>query len=179
MVKYILLFFIGILSGHYVYSQDLNMHMLDSLLVRTETNPAYRFNKKLVVNLPGVYAGYYTDGISLGNFLTKNANGVNEISGSTGLEDLSKNNFLTVEGRIALIAIGYDFGKLQLSSGYNWVTQGSMVYTKDLVSLITYGNAPYIGKKMDVSTPVLFQSYHETNFGGSYEWSNFTFRSND
>ncbi len=171
MYKLILTIGASMFIGFSAYCQDISIHMMDSVYSRIDVNPAYRFDKKIVFNLPGVTLGAYTNGVSVGDLLVENG-GLNEIKLKQGIDDVNDINYVTGESSVSLLGIGYTLGKWQLSTGYNWHYKGSVNYTKDLVLLAANGNAPYIGETLDVGPELLLQSYHEIYLGASYQISN-------
>jgi len=128
-------------------AQDLSIHMMDSIYARTEVNPAYRFDKKVVINLPGLSGGSYTNGISIDDILIENG-GLNQFQLKEGISNINASNYITGEFNTNLVGLGITFGKWQLSAGYNWHLVGATNYTEDLYLLAANGNAPYIGETL-------------------------------
>ena len=156
------------------FGQDISIHMMDSVYTRTDVNPAYRFDKNIVINLPGITVGTYTNGVSVGDILIENG-GLNELKLKEGINTVNDVNYATGESSVNLIGLGVTLGKWQLSTGYNWHIKGSTNYTKDVFLLAANGNAPYIGETLDVGPELLLQSYHEVYLGASYKMNNVTF----
>ena len=152
-------------------AQDLSIHMMDSIYARTEVNPAYRFDKKVVINLPGLSGGSYTNGISIDDILIENG-GLNQFQLKEGISNINASNYITGEFNTNLVGLGITFGKWQLSAGYNWHLVGATNYTEDLYLLAANGNAPYIGETLDVGPELLLQSYHDLYLGASYQMNN-------
>ena len=163
-----------LLLGFSAFGQDISIHMMDSVYARTDVNPAYRFDKKIVIDLPGLTVGTYTNGVSIGDLLVENG-GLNELKLKEGINDVNDINYATGESSVNLIGAGVTLGKWQLSTGYNWHYKGSTNYTKDVFLLAANGNAPYIGETLDVGPELLLQSYHEVYLGASYQMNSVTF----
>ena len=173
MYRLILTIVASLLLGFSTFSQDNSIHMMDSVYARTDVNPAYRFDKKIVIDLPGLTFGAYTNGISIADLLVENG-GLNELRLKEGIANINDINYVTGETSVNLLGIGMTFGKWQFSTGYNWHFKGSTNYTKDLFLLAANGNAPYIGQTLEVGPDLLLQSYHELYIGTSYKLGNVT-----
>ncbi|MEJ6614902.1 MAG: DUF5723 family protein [Saprospiraceae bacterium] len=162
-----------VLVGFSAIAQDISIYMMDSVYARTDVNPAFRFSNNLVFDLPGISAGAFTNGVTIGDLLIENG-GLNELKLKEGMEDVNDINYVTGNMAVNIIGVGLNMGKWQLSTGYNWHYQGSINYTKDIFLLAANGNAPYIGETLDVGPELLLQSYHEVYIGASYQMSNIT-----
>ena len=162
-----------VLVGFSAIAQDISIYMMDSVYARTDVNPAFRFSNNLVFDLPGISAGAFTNGVTIGDLLIENG-GLNELKLKEGMEDVNDINYVTGNMAVNIIGVGLNMGKWQLSIGYNWHYQGSINYTKDIFLLAANGNAPYIGETLDVGPELLLQSYHEVYIGASYQMSNIT-----
>ena len=173
MYKVISTIIVSVLLGISAFGQDLSIHMMDSVYARTDVNPAYRFDKKIVIDLPGLTVGAYTNGVSIGDLLIENG-GLNELKLKEGVDDVNDINYATGVASVNLLGVGVTLGKWQLSTGYNWHYQGSTNYTKDIFLLAANGNAPYIGETLDVGPELLLQSYHEVYLGASYKMKSVT-----
>jgi len=53
-------------------AQDISIYMMDSVYARTDVNPAFRFSNNLVFDLPGISAGAFTNGVTIGDLLIEN-----------------------------------------------------------------------------------------------------------
>ena len=174
MYKIISTIIVVVLIGFSAFGQDVSIHMMDSVYARTDVNPAYRFNKKIVFNLPGISVGTFTNGVTIGDLLIENG-GINELKLKEGIDDVNDINYATGISTVNIIGVGLTMGKWQLSTGYNWHYLGSINYTKDAYLLVANGNAPYIGETLDVGPELLLQSYHEVYLGASYKLNSITF----
>lgn len=152
-------------------AQDLSIHMLDSVYARTAVNPAYRFDKKIVVNLLGFTTGIYTNGIGLGDILQENG-GFNQFNLKEGIGEVNESNYVMGEANLQLIGLGITFGRWQFSVGYDWHFIGANNYSRDLFLLLANGNAPYIGETLAVGPDLLLQGYHDLHIGASYQMKN-------
>lgn len=173
MYRIITIIAASFLLGFSAFGQDVSVHMMDSVYSRIDVNPAYRFDKKIVINLPGLSSGAYTNGVQIGDLLVKNG-GLNEIMLKEGINNINEVNYATGEVSLNLLGVGVSLGSWQFSAGYNWHYNGSLNYTKDLFLLAANGNAPYIGQTLDVGPELLLQSYSELYLGTSYQISNIT-----
>lgn len=153
-----------------VYAQSMSIHMLDSTFTQLEVNPSYRFSHKIQISLPSMYAGYYSNSLSAGDVLSDNG-GINTINLSDGIQNFQPDNNLSTESNLQFIGLGINAGNWQINAGYNWRITGVVSYTEQLANLLARGNAPYIGQRIDISTPFNYQSFHEMYLGASYQLS--------
>lgn len=155
-------------------AQDISTHMLDSLLARNEMNPAYRMKPGLQLSILNIHTQYHTDGMTLADIIVEDQGGLNNVVIAEGLADVSDQNFVDSRAGIEVLQLGVATDRWQLSAGYNWMANGSMVYTDDLANLLGRGNAPYIGKTLDISTSFAYQVAQEIFLGAAYHMSQFS-----
>jgi hypothetical protein len=130
-------------------------------------NPAYQLNKKLEISLPSVGYDFNSSGIDIGNAITKNMSGINELSLEKLALNLKDNHPFNGQVIFNTLDFGYKIKSINLFAGHALINKNSFSLDKDIVNLYLNGNAPYIGKKLDLDIQGSSTTYHQFYIGGS------------
>lgn len=126
-------------------------------------NPAHQLKNKFEIGLPSFAFDFNTGGISLKDGIAKNAAGVNVVDLKKIVGSLQDNHPFNGNVTVNTIDIGFKVKSLSIFAGHNVQSQTSFVLDKDLANLIVNGNAPYIGRTIDldiVGASSTFQQFY-------------------
>lgn len=88
--------------------------------------------------------------------------------------ELNPNNLFSASTEVHTFGLGLKIGNIGLSVGHAMKLDVAVDYTDDLINLAAFGNAPYIGKTLDLSTAVDLYSFNEMFLGLQYKVGSFS-----
>lgn len=130
-----------------------------------EFNPALvRDSSAFYLALPSNASSINTGGFNLQSILTEN----NQISPLLLAQEVDEALTLINSNRINLIGMGWRKGKNRYHFSYNTTIQNRVSIGSGIFDLIAYGNAPYVGKTLDVgNTSIDLLTYSDIDFSFS------------
>jgi hypothetical protein len=147
-------------------SQDASVWMLDAIQ-QSYINPAYKIQRVFEGSISGVHADFGSENVSLNDLISKNAAGKNVFDVKPVIGKLDERNLLRAQSTINTFDAAINLGPLQLSAGHAWKVRSGLNYTRDLAALIAEGNAPYIGRTLEIGPDIRYQVWHEVYLGVS------------
>lgn len=164
--KILFALFFAMVSNYVTKAQDQwMMHM--PTLHQSYINPAFQLKNKFEIGLPSFAFDFNTGGINLKDGISKNAAGVNVIDLKKIVGSLQDNHPFNGNVTVNTIDIGFKLKSLSIYAGHNVQSQSSFVLDKDLANLIVNGNAPYIGKTIDLSIVGASSTFQQFYVGAS------------
>lgn len=131
-------------------------------------NPGITPEKDLIIVLPGLYFGFHHSGEPFKD-VWKVENRTLVLDLNTWVGNLDDNNDVFTRFELPTISVAKKFGAMTWSVGHSFRNQANVQYPRELIELIHYGNAPYIGETLDLGTSVNWTSYSDFNVGLAYQ----------
>lgn len=148
-------------------------------MYQAEVNPAYIPDSKINIYLGNSLLDVGNNGFTLDQVLDSGSGSqvptwtLNELAGSRKIKNY---NLGGVEATISTFDLGYKISdKLAVSVGHSWRLQSGIGYGQGIVNLATFGNAPFIGQRIDLGTYVDYAAFNEIYLGGAYNFGKITF----
>jgi hypothetical protein len=156
--------------------QELMLQSAPELWHSNATNPAFfPQEKRLVIGLPA-YAldAAHSGNLSLNDIYAKR-NGIRYIDFSEAIDKLDPENTVHFDQRIETVSIGLRLSKKwALQAGHANRFTGAVTYPKDLPALLWNGNAPYIGKTLNIGPKIALFNWNEWSVGAMRSFGNLT-----
>ena len=117
-------------------------------------NPAFMPGFKFYLSVPAIssfYTSYHNSGFNYNDAFTKRADDSLVFDQNKLLKAIGNNNDIGVTVQEEIAALGFKAGKNYISLSLNVKGAANLHYTKDLMSLLINGNAPFIGKTVEIS----------------------------
>jgi Family of unknown function (DUF5723) len=130
-------------------------------------NPAHQLKNKFEISLPSFAFDFNTGGINLKDGISKNNDGVNIIDLKKIVGSLQDNHPFNGNFTVNTIDIGFKLKSLSLYAGHYVQSQTSFVLDKELANLLVNGNAPYIGKTIDLDIVGASSTFQQFYLGAS------------
>ncbi len=159
-----LLFFLILQSGLWA-QQELNTHFMRGLWQSTYTNPALLPEAKLTIALPGIYNDLYFSDITYNDIVTTDDNGETFVDLRGIADRLSDQNFLREVPVLNAIGIGVRTENLFFSLSYALRGQAYLKYPRELIALLTEGNAQFIGQEVEIGPDFQVTAFNELSLG--------------
>jgi Family of unknown function (DUF5723) len=149
--------------------QELLLNTLPDLWHASSLNPAFfPADKRIAIGLPGLALDAAHSGDITYRDLFVKKNGRTAIDFGNVIQQLDDNNEAFFDQRIETLSLGLRLpGKLVLSAAHANRLTGSIAYPKSLPELIWNGNAPYIGKTVEVGLDANVFDWNEWSVGVS------------
>jgi hypothetical protein len=174
--RYILFVFLLFMGPIIIAQNEQTLNMASYLWQSNLTNPAIQpKGKKVVVSLPGFF-GSVTTPVPIGDYIvTRNEKRILDAWSSQWTDKLKDYNPFEVNVQILSGAVSVPIGKHFRVTGSHQVTSNSAFeYSKDAITYIYKGNAPFIGQTANLYNLVNVDARSEFGLGVSYETENLT-----
>ena len=148
----------------HVYGQNISLMNLKGNLHATYLNPALKVDKKLNISLPGVHVLIGADGYSVNQLTSKNNSGARYIDLNVS-EKIKHDQNLFFRNEIHTIDLSYGLSDWVFMAGHAFKSEGNLSIPRDLLSVISNGNAAYIGQKLSIGPQININAYNEF-YGG-------------
>ena len=152
---------------------ERSMYYMNQIPQASYDNPAFMPNCKFYISLPVIsstYTSYHNSGFKYNDVITKRDDDSLVFDQKKFFNAIGNNNDVGFSMQKELIAMGFKTGKNYISFSLGVKGMGNFHYTKDLMSLLLNGNAPFIGKTIDISGSRVYGiSYTEAAFGFTRE----------
>lgn len=159
------------LCSEFLRGQDANgtAYFLPNLPQRVRLNPAYQPEYKVWVGLPalsGISVNYMNSAFGIDDLLVKEGKDSLYVDMDRMYKSLRKRNIIHFGNEISLLTVGVKinswYATLDVTEKNDFVFRAN----KDLFSFLKRGNAPYLGKTMDIGDLGLqLNAYEEFAFG--------------
>lgn len=156
------------LYGVCTYSQETHLYFIEGALQRSYLNPALLPDKGVSI-ATGLSFDINTNGPSINDFVTENAEGNLTLSPSNAISKMDDSNDIFGEASIHTIDAAFKVGGVRLSLGHAWKARGWLNYSQDLAALITQGNAQFIGQEIEIGPQIDYLNYNELYLGAQTE----------
>lgn len=147
------------------FSQDISLLHMQGQLPATYLNPGLKLDKKWNLSLAGYQIGFGTDGPSLNSLTSKNAKGERYIDINKIPNNLSDYQNVFFTNSIHTIDLSCKLGSMVLMGGHAFRADGNVRYSSDLLQLLAQGNAPFIGKTLEIAPFLDINAYNELYLG--------------
>ena len=173
--RYIILILLFI--GQIVIAQnEQTLNMATYLWQANLTNPAIQpSGKKIVVSLPSIF-GSVTSPVPMGEFIvTRNEKRILDPFSTQWIDKLKDFNAFEVNYQYLSGAVSVPIGKhFRVTGSHQITSNAAFEFSRDAVSYIYKGNAPFIGKSGNLYNLVSMDARSEFGLGVSYETDNLT-----
>ncbi|HMN89749.1 MAG TPA: DUF5723 family protein [Saprospiraceae bacterium] len=149
--------------------EELGTHLLRDVWQANKTNPALFPDKRIMVNLPGIYNSLYINNITYNDLVVSDANGNTVLDVDNAIAKLDDQNRIRQHLEIETLGVGLRLGKLLLSAGHSTKFNTWINYPKTLPQLIWQGNAQFIGQEVDFGADWQLAGYHELALGAAFQ----------
>ena len=166
-------FLILILNAFALNAQhNLGIHMMNGLYQQSFHNPAMFPDSNIVIALPSVYVNVYHSGGSLGDFISENSNGESEIIIDELAAKIENENELVANVDIHAFEFSIPVKDFSFSIGHAFRNDLVLNYDRNFVTLLSDGNAQYIGQTVEFGPSLDYQAYSEIRLGVGYRFAN-------
>lgn len=152
---------------------ERSMYYMRQIPQASYGNPAFMPECKFYISVPVIasnYASYHNSGFKYNDVFTRRADDSLIFDQKKFINALGNNNDMGFSVQKELIALGFKQGKNYFSFSLGLKGEGNFHYTKDLMSLLINGNAPFLGKTVDISGSKVFGiAYGEAALGFARE----------
>lgn len=166
---------IGLCFSMSLFSQkELGLHFMRDAWQSNRTNPAFAIPYKFVLTGIEVGNSLIMDGPVLSDFIYTE-NDTNKFDVDKAIESMKPENSFTDDFEISPLNFGFKIKNLYLSLGYSLKGSIWLNYPKTLPEIVLRGNAPYIGKTVQLSAQTNMNVYQEFSLGASYTLNELSF----
>jgi len=133
---------------------ERSVYYMSQIPQASYANPAFMPGFKFYLSVPlisSVYTSYHNSGFNYNDAFTKRTDDSLVFDQNKLLKAMGSNNDLGVTAQGEIVAFGFKAGKSYISFSLNVKGTANFHYTKDLMSLLINGNAPFIGKTVEIS----------------------------
>jgi hypothetical protein len=177
MIRITILFnvlFLSIALGN-LSSQDGSLFMFESLH-RSYINPAHILSKNLEISVAGFHADLGAEHAVLNDLFQYESEGQQfNISLRPNVSKLEELNLLRFQTSLNTLDVGFKIGALNLMAGHAVKIRSGIEYTRDLASLVAFGNAPFVGEVLSIGPDVQYLAYNEFYIGLSMGSDGFSY----
>ncbi|MCZ2102200.1 MAG: DUF5723 family protein [Chitinophagales bacterium] len=152
----------AVLSG---FAQNTPYYHLRGYMPATWVNPAIPLEKTINISIASVNVGLNTDGVAIQDLTSKNSEG-NRYIDLKKIENFKRGKYdIYVDNDIRTIDAALKLGSFAIMAGHGFRSSANIGYNTDLIQLLAYGNAPFIGKTLDIGPSVDVLAYNELYLG--------------
>jgi hypothetical protein len=166
--------FLSVICFFQVVGQDIGLLNMKGNLPATLINPAFTLEKKFNISFPTANIQLMTDGPSINKLTSINALGNRYIDVSKIDESLSPTQNIFFSNDIRTFDLSLKTGVVTWMAGHAFRSSANIRYPKGLVELLSQGNAPFVGQKIDIGTAVDAMAYNELYLGAQTARDNFS-----
>lgn len=152
---------------------ERSMYYMNQIPQASFGNPAFMPTYKFYISVPMIsstYTSYHNSGFKYNDVFTRRSDDSLVFDQKKFLNTIGNNNDIGFSMQKELIAMGFKTGKNYISFSLGVKGMGNFHYTKDLMSLLLNGNAPFLGKTVDISGSKVYGiSYGEAALGFARE----------
>lgn len=152
---------------------ERSMYYMRQIPQASYSNPAFMPGFKFYLSVPVVasnYVSYHNSGFSYNDVITKRPDDSLVFDQNKLLKAIGNNNDVGVTVQKEIFALGFKAGKSYISFSFGAKGIANFHYTKDLMSLLINGNAPFIGKTVEISGAKVYgMAYGEAALGFARE----------
>ncbi|MDP4240620.1 MAG: DUF5723 family protein [Bacteroidota bacterium] len=152
---------------------ERSMYYMQQVPESSYGNPAFMPGFKFYLTIPPfqtVYGAYHNSGFSYNDVVTKRADDSLVFDQNKLLKAIGNNNDVGFTASEDAFALGFKAGKNYISFSLGVRASFNFHYTKDLMSLLINGNAPFIGKTVEISGAKIYGiAYTEAGIGFARE----------
>lgn len=149
--------------------QDLNTQFLRGVWQSNRTNPALLPSEKVVIGLPGVYAGVWLSGLRYGDAITRDAAGKPLLDIDRAISLMDDQSLIRQQTEVETFSLGLRLGRLGIGLGHAVRFNAFTGFPKTLPQLIWQGNAQFIGEDVAFGPDLQLTGLSETYLGLAYE----------
>lgn len=167
MQKYILAILFSI-PCFVVAQQELGLHFMRPTYQSNMTNPAFFMKQTLAICMPSPYFNYGNSAFSQRNVVSQDSIiDLNEVG-----SQVKDYNYLAASANIMPLAVGVRIKNLQigLNTGFRAFTY--LGYNKNMFTLLTQGNAGFIGQKVNIAPDFQVNTFAEVGLSAAYRFLN-------
>jgi len=162
------LFFTGLKAQN-----ERSVYYMRQIPQSSYANPAFMPGFKFYLSVPVVassYVSYHNSGFNYNDVITKRPDDSLVFDQNKLLKSIGTNNDVGVSMQKEIFALGFKAGKSYISFSLGAKAVFNFHYTKDLMSLLINGNAPFIGKTVEISGAKVYgMAYGEAALGFARE----------
>jgi hypothetical protein len=155
-------------------SQDISLMHLKGTMPATLLNPGIPLEKRLQISLGAINIFGGTNGPSINDITSKNSDGQRFLDFSKLPSNLDDSHDIFLDYDIRTLDLGLKFGSFALMAGHGFRSTSNIRYTKDLIQLLAFGNANFIGETLDIGPGLDVMSYNEIYLGAQKTAGKFT-----
>ena len=156
-----------------IAQNERSMYYMSQIPESSFGNPAFTPGFKFYLSFPGIasnYIAYHNSGFNYNDAFTKRSDDSLVFDQSKLLKSIGNNNDVGFSIDKELFGLGFKAGKSYISFSLSAKGIANFHYTKDLMTLLIDGNAPFIGKTVDISGAKIYgMAYGEAALGFSRE----------
>lgn len=175
MIRLCIIILFLVIIGMDVTAQSASFLLLKDHLPATFINPSIPLEKKINVSIACLDTNFDTDGWTIDQLTSKNSAGSRFIDIKNIDQNSTRQAHIFGLVDIHTLDLGIGFGDFTFLSGHAFRSFGQLQYSESLVELLSKGNAPFIGKTIDIGTAANILSFNEIYLGGQYRTENLSF----
>ncbi len=165
MQKYILAIFFSI-PLFVTAQQELGLHFMRPTYQSNITNPAFFMKQTVAICMPSPYLNYGNSAFSQRNVVSQDS----IIDFNEAGSNVKDYNYLAASANIMPLAVGVRIKNLQigLTTGFRAFTY--LGYNKNMFTLLTQGNAGFIGQKVNIAPDFQVNTFAEVGLSAAYRF---------
>jgi hypothetical protein len=152
---------------------ERSIYYMQQIPQASYANPAFMPGFKFYLSVPVVasnYVSYHNSGFNYNDVITKRPDDSLVFDQNKLLKAIGNNNDVGFTVQKEIFALGFKAGKSYISFSLGVKGVANFHYTKDLMSLLINGNAPFIGKTVEISGAKVYgMAYGEAALGFARE----------
>ena len=133
---------------------ERSMYYMQQIPQASYGNPAFMPTSKLYFSVPAlssIYTSFHNNGFKYKDVISRRSDDSLFFDQNKLLKTIGNNNDIGFSMQEQIFAMGFKTGKNYISFSLGVKGFGNFHYIKDLMSLLINGNAPFIGKTIDIS----------------------------
>ncbi|MEP7322658.1 MAG: DUF5723 family protein [Saprospiraceae bacterium] len=139
-----------------LWAQDPGLSLINASQMHTMRNIAIPFPNKNVLTIPNASAEVYNETGFTGTWLGNNGSGSRTIGLQSIWGKMERKEYLTsIDWNVQTIAFGKKFNKFQLLIAHEIEGKSDLLYNKDLIGILAYGNYGYLQQEPLAKTQAL------------------------
>lgn len=157
-------------------AQDIGLSLINASQIHSMRNIAIPFPNKNVLTIPDASAEVYNETGFTGSWLGNNGSGSRTIGLQSIWETMERKEYLTsINWQVQTIAFGKKFNKFQFLIAHEIEGRSDILFNKDLIGILAYGNYGYLQQEplaktqaLDIKPAADISVYQSIGFQGAY-----------
>ncbi|MEO5583794.1 MAG: DUF5723 family protein [Saprospiraceae bacterium] len=155
-LRYLMVLCLCIITLPDLKAQDLGLSLINSSQMYSMRNIAIPFPNKNILTIPDAAAEVYNEAGFTDSWLGNNGSGSRTIGLQSLWKRMERKDYLTsIDWHVQTIAFGKKFNKFQFLIAHEIEGRSDILYNKDLLGILAYGNYGYLQQEPLAKTQAL------------------------